>query len=665
MNRPAGTVKPETPEVPRGAATWRYRIAGDGGAGWQQLGAQGSADTAKIEGAQATSDTKETRIEGLQSTVQEMVDHPFANYGFALAFDAPVQFGSGQANSGRPRLELELEDAAPKTGADLSVVAIERKGNPGELATFVAHVKNVGTASSPGFSATWYVEDKPGVPQDVSKPLAPGEEATLSTQAAYRNDKSDHRFGSVALRIRPSGPDANPRNDGLSVVTSGRGITVAVSKATAAQLAPQSAEDWVQGQVRLFNDVYLAQSRFSFAPDGVRERVLVNRVMVADLGSVGDASLGDAVVQVASTDPTRFLRSLAMTIGAPSYGAESVSPENNLLSNRGGQDRFPGLMGYGDTRYEGLVPGQVGLPYEAFSNPMFEAIPIEPTGLLSATDVATLNAAFGGPAPVLPKTVLLHVQNQAGEGLDGAELQIFQTQDGKIAKDATSRVTLTTTKGGTALLPGGDSSPFAKLDPTGGNGALLIKATANGVTEWTWLKNWQLIDTASRGNRVAAIMDLRVALPSLPLESETNLAADRIVSDSAGSVPAKLAALIDGSNETEAALGGKPGDWVEIDLGRDRTVGEVDLVADPGSVWTAYDLVTYSTGQRPEEAQRWTQEVDANWSYHNRRDPLSANRVSVAYRGKPRRFRFLRIVNRGRTPGRLAEIKVIPAKVAQ
>jgi hypothetical protein len=211
----------------------------------------------------------------------------------------------------------------------------------------------------------------------------------------------------------------------------------------------------------------------------------------------------------------------------------------------------------------------------------------------------------------------------------------------------------------------GDTGPFAKLDPAGGNGALLLKATVNGVSEWTWLKAWQLVDYASRGNRSAAFVAIRLAVPTLPLETETNLAADRIVTDSAGSVPAKLAALIDGANDSEATLNGKPGDWIEIDLGRDRTVGEVDLVAEPGSFWSKYDLVTYATGQRPEEAQIWTREIDAAWTFGNRRQMLGANRASVAYRGKPRRFRFLRIVNRGAEPGRLAEIRVVPAKVAQ
>ena len=115
---------------------------------------------------------------------------------------------------------------------------------------------------------------------------------------------------------------------------------------------------------------------------------------------------------------------------------------------------------------------------------------------------------------------------------------------------------------------------------------------------------------------------------------------------------------------TEATLGEKVGDWVEIDLGRDRTVGEIDLVAQPGTFWRKFDVMVYATGQRPEEALRWAREVDGDWTSRNRREVVSPTRVSVPYRGAALRFRYLRIVNRSGGPGRLAEIKVIPATAA-
>ena len=68
-------------------------------------------------------------------------------------------------------------------------------------------------------------------------------------------------------------------------------------------------------------------------------------------------------------------------------------------------------------------------------------------------------------------------------------------------------------------------------------------------------------------------MDLR----SSPWRRGPTSRGDKVASDSAGDEPAKLAAATDGDPATAAVLPEAPGSWVEIDLGRDRTLGEIAL----------------------------------------------------------------------------------------
>lgn len=670
LNRPRTNLddknaKDQGPVAPRGSVTWRQRRAGEGGASWQQAGASGPSDTAPIEGAKLSAGEREFRIEGLGAAVQAMANRPLSNNGFAISFDSPTEVASSQSAFDRPRLEIVVEDVPAPSGPDLSVVAIERLNGSGKLpsdgetATYVAHIKNLGNAPATGFSGAWVLDEQAGGAQDVPKTLAPGEATTISYQAPYRPSKNDHRFQSVGFSLKPKGDDANPRNDELFVTQGAKPVEIVLSKAAAAALNGR-AEDWVQAQTRTFNDVYLNLSRFSFAPEGALERVAVQRVVVDDAAE-GATRDGSTRVFVASADPGSLMKGLGKAIGLEDRSATQIPVEKNGLAPRGGEDPFPGLMGYGDTRFEGLVLGQVSLPYEPYWARMFDVSTVEATGLLAASDVAQLNAALGGPAIEMPKTVLIRATSDANAPLVDVDLTFFQSVNGAIPKEAAPAFNLKTATGGTVILPSREGGFFGRLEPNGANGVYLVRATANGATAWSWLKAWQMQDAASRGSRAAAILDLRFALPGAPLDASVNLATDRIVTDSGGSLPAKLAALIDGNPGTETELGTKPGDWIEIDLGRDRTIAEVDLVGSPGGLWARYDLMIYATGQRPTEALPWAKELNSAWTFRNRYESLANGKATVAYRGAPIRFRYLRLVNRSGGPGKLSEIRIVPS----
>jgi hypothetical protein len=629
----------ERVEAPKWSATYRHRRAGDGGATWQQAGVSGPGDVSRIEDARSGTDDGLFRVTGLEGAVQRWIDRWYDNHGLALTFQNTSEFYSSQSPTGRPKLVLELEPADPKRGADLSVVTIAQTAE-GDVTTYTATIKNVGDAPATAFSASWYTGERRGATLDVPERLEPGATATLTTRRATRSGLTDHRLLPLGLRITPTGPDASASNDYLEVFEGARSVEVPD--------APGS-EDWVQHQVRLFNGVVSEQSRYSFAPEGSLVRLNVVRT----------TSSGDQVTPTYRAD-ANFLRRLGTLAGLRDFSALQFKPgERNELAFRGHHDMNPGIMGYGDTRFEGSLLGSIGLLYEPYPSPLFDLRTMDAPGLLSATDVAILNSGKPLVEAVnqMPKILQLRAFDLNGRPLANTELSFFQSKNGRFEVDP-PLYSVVTDRSGTALVTGVDGAgPFGSIEADGGNGAMLVGASANGVTEWAWVKFWQLVDMRSRTGIDGGSLDLRFNLPGAPIDSGTNLAQERLVSDSLQTTPANLAALVDGDGATRVTLGDKEGDWIEIDLGRDRTIGEVRLLADE-AMWTKFDIVVYATGQEPSQAMLWAKEIGWPWALTNRPDQDG----SVAYRSQPIRVRYVRIINRGQGKGALLDVRVAPAR---
>lgn len=693
--RPGPTDPNPTP--PAGVATWRDRRTGWENGRWQQPGATGPGDGAVLASAKLTLGDATVSIE-VTEAVRAMLARPDENHGFALAFDNECEFGSSDARAGRPQLRIRYRPGVP-AAPDIAVIAIERRpGTPrpdlpapvakpqagvevpirigaatgrgwpanGEEVTYVARIRNVGTAPAAGFRAIWSVRERPGAGVDVPKGLAPGEETTLTLRRPFERDADDPRRTPIALRVEPSGPDRDPANDTLEVHESALAVGIGFDPAFVRAIAPESPAVWVQRVIARLNGTVFERSRFSFAAEGVRERV---RVQTLSEGPVGPDLTLDAAVTL-SGDPAgaerRLLRDLLIGLGVPDLARASritdVGP-----AMRPTRDRFPGLTGGGDTRFEGALPPQIPIPYEPVFNPLFAATPLEATDLLAATEVAALVSEVGrrrGYAGEvlfeMPPTVLVRAVNAVGEPLDGVELSFFQTVEGRVPEGLPT-FTGTTSGGGTLLLtsretgeaapaagPSGHAlrpNPFGRIDPAGGNAAFLVRAEANGQVEWAWLKSWQLTDAFFRGNRNAVVAELRFNLPPAPIDATVDLSTGKVVTDRAETLPTALAVLVDGNLATGVPVAAGPEDWLEIDLGRDRPIGEVQLTFAGTAVPAAFDLLGYSTGQRPEDAQPWARELDFDYTRFVR-----GGGDTVVYRGPAVRVRFLRLVFRSAPP---------------
>ena len=712
------------------SATWRKRRSGTVNPNWEHAGALGSSDTKPIAAAKFSQpDNDHVEIDGLEEAIQREYDQPSTNHGFMLKFAAPIGLVSSEFYQSRPHLVVEYQDEPAASGPDLDVTYIERKpeyaryrtaggfttqpqdGVPiavldhpldafskkwpveGDDLTYIAHVRNSGNAPAHGFSCRWYLDETPGTATTVAQTLQPGEETTVTIHRPFKLIPADHRTQPLGFEVFPNDPDAVQSNNFLDIQESALNVGVSVEKSLYDKFAGQygaSFEDWMQGQIGLLNNVYFPFSRFSFATDGVRERLRIQRIQVVPDGSLhqspnDDDMVYDATLNFGSAEANEFpkdardadlplLRQLCLQLGVPDWSAfsfpagdpktQAVGPEGTV--SRGTEDLYPGLMGGGDTRDEAALQHSFSVGYQPYKNPMVEELHLEPTDLLSATDVAQLNSdigkrrGFAGDALYdTPTGTAIQVVDYNGNPVPKVKLTFYQMVNGEWSKNSPAfslavkeKAPITLFKRDTQagnslkLLTGHElrPNPFGRIDTSGNNGMFMVRAEANGVTEWAPFKLWQLVDSDHRGQASFALMTFAVNLPSDPLDVGNDVAKGKLISSSDTS--AKVPSLLDGTNSAEVSLPSATGSWVEIDLGRDRTVGEVRLATKSGEFWKQFEIRAYQTAQKPTDALLWASESNWSWSYRNRPD-MQDGVKSVAYRGSAQRVRFIRIINTG------------------
>ncbi len=589
----------------------------------------------------------------------------------------------------------------------------------GEEVTYTAHIKNVGTAPANGFSYEWSQNGGTG---DFPGSLAPGQETTVTFKTRYKSVATDHRTMPVALRIRPKSDDAIAGNDFLEIQANALNLGIWVDQGFYDMFSTQvngvgsrSFEDWIQWQFRIWNDVFMRHSRFAFAEDGIRESVRIGRITVVPNGTLSggvhmpndtpnliydgewgfDSAFGDAaayIAEVRNKADRALIHEMSHQIGLVDMYVMNVE-ENKVhlkvddkVLTRGAVDPYPGLMGGGDTRNDLLIPTHIPIPYEPTSDVVFASPIFQPTDLYARTDAAALNANigyrrgyYGEYLYSLPGTNLLRVSDRNGGAIAKGALQFYQTSAGEVRDSAsafsvdfengiarlparpTGLAAPFTTLTGHTLSP----NPFGRIDVVGGNGVFLVRLDHAGRTEWKWLKIWQLFDAGARGSKVLSTHELRFNVSDRPIK-EQDWALKKTAIDSSNSSGENIAALIDGDRTTIYAAGEKIGDWVEIDIGRDRPIGEVKLLTgpDPKAFWQRFDVMVYGTGQTVNTARVFAGE--SNWNYAVTMEKDSVNGVtSVAYRAPAQTVRFIRLVNKSGGAGSLGGIEIRETEIGQ
>lgn len=133
----------------------------------------------------------------------------------------------------------------------------------------------------------------------------------------------------------------------------------------------------------------------------------------------------------------------------------------------------------------------------------------------------------------------------------------------------------------------------------------------------------------------------------------------RLLRDAADRTPAELERIIDG--QLGSGLQIPPGAWVEVDLGRDRAIGEVQMAV-AGIPPSQVSLDVYKTGSRPSDAVAWFSSPDAAWLWAL--EPAQNGVRTAIVRGSLTQSRYLRVVNRSQSPMDLRELRIFPGQMS-
>lgn len=696
------------------AATYRYRRAGKDPSLWQGIGCSGLGDAATLTGAAGASKEQGVfEVSGIEAAIQRTYDSPFDNGGIALRFETNCEFFSSQAPEGRPRLIVTTEPAAT-TGRDASVTLISRSpwpqptpavsgptveqdgrrfelppGSPpgpwpadGELITYTATVKNVGKEAIDEFSCRWASRETWGSWTDFRRKLSPGESTTVTFQKPFKLDASDHRSTSIRCEVRAAS-DQNGANNGLEVPEVGFDVT--------ALLAPQSAyegvsyrgssarEDFAQSMIQLANRVVLPNSRASFAPDGPRARFFIQsfkdgeELWNTDGSAPTAATLGAFVPRGGAARSIEFLlRSIGIVPVPPSQKSAFIVRGGAALEVRPTQSLAPGIVGGGETRYDGGIPNFLMLLPEPVSNPLLDNIVMEASGLLSLTDVYAIEARLQVRSRNLsthlfdqPALILFSAQAMDGRPLKGAKIRAYPMSGDASVPARHIAETTADDKGGFSLPdrkpaashPKLKANCFGAIDPAHPELGLVIEAEFKGQTSFAYLAPWQLTDMRARSGLNPVVCDLRFNVTDGTVGVE-NLAKGRLVTDSSKSLPTALSPIVDEKLETGADLPVGDSAWIEIDMGRDRTIGEVSITVSGDPFWSDFDIAGYNTGQIASEAVSWRRVRDFDWSRRNASEAAGDLRT-IRFRAAGQTYRYIRIRKFGKaSAGKVREVRV-------
>lgn len=649
QNRSYRFDKPDPSFVPWGSATWNNAQTGRDGLKWTDSGAKAATDATPIEGLSAEVIGRELIVSGLTETVQSRLDNPFANYGLRIDSSADIAFFSGEWTQERPRLDLEWEESST-AGGDLALMSIISSSEPGSL---TAIIKNVGTSQID--SARLEYSSRNGEYQTISVngSVAPGTTKSVSIPSPGNGDQSDPRKTVLYARVI-SDADVNLGNNSLEVFVSGSTVAFEADAdhlASLKSISPNGEPLLLYQQiVARLNHFVLPFSRFIMAPEGALVRLnLALDPLTADY-RVDLNELPEFTSESVTRASIRSLIPLGQSWrNPPSDSAPWITQSGNNLS------WLP------DTRDDGLrIPG-LELPALGFEN-ADNPVPLWNNGLISRVEVAYLQSTLGKkpterkfPWDLIKSGILIRALGANGENLINTEIALYRP-------GSTSPIATVNSAGAAFAFFSNEQLGNAPLFSDLANGAnswLIVKASRNGATASTWLPAWQVLDWSVRGNASMPNVELRFNLPSQALDNEQELAKERIVTDSAKRFPAQLATLVDGDSETMIELASNQ--WIEVDLGRDRIVGQIDFILSGGN-YPNLEIFSYGTSQNADAAIRWIGLPNLNF-LAKLYGMKVGNATSIPIIHTATRMRYVRIINRGDDPAVFADLRVIPVKV--
>ncbi len=608
-----------TPETTPGSATWvaaRFKSEN-----WEEPGAGGASDVELIPDATMRVDGADVILDGLGVALSQMVSHPNDSFGFRLEFQENSVFCSSEVNGAGPKLNIDYKLPAAG-GVDATVMSCEALvpagTHPGgEPVTWRAMVQNLGDQPAPKVSVVWTLDGKELSRSPLPKPLVKGEPQSVDLAIPWKYDPLNHREQRLVITVIAEG-DIEPSNDALALNMSAIPTYFEGSNARA--------------QFERLNEVELPLSRSSAALDGCLERFRqVTDRGRAELVVKGNNLRGGGLTGL----PLTFFKVPEGWPQLPS-GPESVALDRRDESSRPSTRALPTL----------------GWPLRSLESSAL------PEGFLGRTEVNFLNANRGRVGAdrlawvhKVPLSSVIWCLDAQGAGIAGAHIAIFQTQGGGLADKPI--VEGTTNAGGGYFLskrPAGKftENPFGEIQEDGSNSWMLVKLTAGGATEAAWYPVSMLWDEAARGNLSAPLFEFRLMLTSDTLDRAKDIGEGKIVTDSANHLPAELSRLVDGDAKTGIDFKAEAKEnWIELDLGRDRAIGEVQIDVEGGDFFTGLTLLRYGTSQTIDAASPWFTEKDSSSHFRLRGQRVDGGQTRLIYRAPAASVRYLRLVPTG------------------
>jgi hypothetical protein len=633
------------PKASPGAVTWAEAIAGKNSVKWERDGASGGNDAQAIAGAQTKFENDILTVSGLETAVQQMIDNPQENHGFRLAFSNAVAFFSADSLADGPRLVLTIEDAGRSEMPDIRVLSCEPSPASGTTRWTVA-IENRG-ADAPSIDVAAKTSTGDAVERKFAEPLASGGKKTLSIDVPIKGADLPMHVNVLTVRVTGGAGDVNPSDNGLTVYPGGLAVRFTGLDAASAQVI-----------IADFNERVFPFSKFGSAPTGCIERLRL-------------ASANETAVEVdtAGKDPVTEL--LFAITGLPRNLAAPYQDEPPLVAGikAAGYMRTAGQVGLlPDTRDDVMIPKDLPIPDRTVQTNSFGEIPMNSWGMLSRSEVNILNSQVGKPRTLpwgrIPSMVFFRVFTPDGIPPTGAKLEVYQLVGGAFGGAPVFAADIG--RDGSALMESrpaptsGKANPFGDLAKDGSNGWLLAVVRLNGAVQSTWVPVWQLWDEFARGNEAIGFIELKLRPSAGPLDTTQNLATGSLVTDAKGRFPAELNVLVDGKNDTGVSLADeKERYWIDLDLGRDRQIGQIQLVFD-GPVWKQFRIVTYKTAQSVSDAIVWAEE--ANGPTNPDATKTDDGKTVLSYSARSVRSRFVHIVPLSREAVKLVEVRVIPVK---
>lgn len=581
-----------TAKRPEWEATWGSARTGQGNGKWASAGATGTADNDPIPDASIVQVENVVIVTGLEAAVQAALRDPDSDFGLRLEFLSESVFFSSELPEQAPRLVVRQSDDPVSQGVQIG--PIMQSGT-----AYAAKVTNTGSSLESGLTAVWSYRHSVVTRSSLPGPLAPGATADLSVELAVPAVNMHAAEQPLTLTIESGGQVVATSKTYIGA--KGIGFTEGqIEDGTAARV------------VRLLNEEAMPLSRYSFAPAGSLTRFMVVRDEKGPEGSLLEMA---------------------------ALAARSVLPkEKFLLHGEAGSANAFGWLA--DTRDDAFLPPTRWIPaYQWLVRS--ETDPVMPErGWLSAAEVHFLDSQLMPEAPA-QTTAALRFVGLDGKGIAGATVQVYRlADDGSRTLFSTAQ----TTSEGIATVSGIPRSSFEVPN-------FSIDLSRAGAKATVVLPGWRIAVEQARTRGKTPVVEVGAMLSDPGATTGQNLAVHKPVTTSDDKLPAETAAAVDDNRET--ALTVSPGEWIEIDLGRDRTVAALEIVT-RDSAWKSFAAEYFRTGST--SAVPWIREGSGD-----SRAKIEGSLAVAVYSPSPVTARRIRIVNTGSEAVAVAEIRLFAA----